>query len=115
LLGSADSGKSTLLKQMRIIYNVPFFRQEIESWRQLAFENVLHGMRYLVDSLPDLDLSLPATLSSAEKTINKGKDLYIHEGDTFPEEYLGAITALWNDSTVQTAVRRGGENALPEK
>ncbi|KAJ7886678.1 heterotrimeric G protein alpha subunit 4 [Mycena leptocephala] len=114
LLGSADSGKSTLLKQMRIIYDVPFSHQEIEFWRQLAFENVLHGMGYLLDSLPDLGLSLPATLSSAEQTINNGKHQYMYDDDTFPEQYLGAIAALWNDLTVQTAIRRGGESALPE-
>jgi guanine nucleotide-binding protein subunit alpha len=99
---------------MRIIYDVPFSRQEIEFWRQLAFENVLEGMRYLLEVLPDLDLSLPATLSSAEHTVKNGKR-FMHDGDTFPEEYFGAIAALWNDSTVQTAVRRGGESALPEK
>jgi guanine nucleotide-binding protein subunit alpha len=96
---------------MRIIYDVPFSYQEIEISRQLTFENVLHGMQYLLDSLPDLGLSLPATLSSAGQIINNGK----YHGDTFPEEYFGAIAALWNDLTVQTAIRRGGESALPEK
>ncbi|KAJ6568483.1 heterotrimeric G-protein alpha subunit, GPA2-like protein [Mycena capillaripes] len=59
LLGSGDSGKSTILKQMRLIHKVPFSAQETESFRQLVFENLTRGLKYLLDALPDMQLELP--------------------------------------------------------
>ncbi|KAJ7205686.1 heterotrimeric G protein alpha subunit 4 [Mycena haematopus] len=59
LLGSGDSGKSTILKQMRLIHRVPFSPAETESFRQLVFENLTRGLKYLLDALPDMELALP--------------------------------------------------------
>ncbi|KAK7065112.1 heterotrimeric G-protein alpha subunit 4 [Favolaschia claudopus] len=63
LLGSGDSGKSTILKQMRLIHKVPFSPQETESFRQLVFENLTRGLKYLLDALPDMELELPSSYS----------------------------------------------------
>ncbi|KAJ7362799.1 hypothetical protein DFH08DRAFT_951034 [Mycena albidolilacea] len=41
LLGSGDSGKSTILKQMRLIYRATFSPQETERFRQFGV-----GVRY---------------------------------------------------------------------
>ncbi|KAJ7481009.1 heterotrimeric G-protein alpha subunit, GPA2-like protein [Mycena galericulata] len=112
LLGSADSGKSTLLKQMRIIYSVPFSSHEIESYRQLVFDNLGLGIQPLLESLSDFGLSLPHALLPAAKIVQSERDLRF--GEPFPRQWLGAITRLWNDSIVQEAFRRGGEHALLE-
>ncbi|KAJ6505748.1 heterotrimeric G protein alpha subunit 4 [Mycena vitilis] len=64
LLGSGDSGKSTILKQMRLIHKVPFSAQETESFRQLVFDNLTRGLKYLLDALPDMELELPAAYSA---------------------------------------------------
>ena len=75
LLGAGDSGKSTVvkvrprsiqciepvpevivqffIKQMRIIHTVSWSTSEIESYRQLAFGNVLDGMRELLMAMKD--------------------------------------------------------------
>jgi hypothetical protein len=39
----------------------------------------------------------------------------IGDGVPFPPEYHAALTQLWADATVQTAVARGNAFALPEK
>ncbi|KAF7327280.1 Heterotrimeric G-protein alpha subunit 4 [Mycena kentingensis (nom. inval.)] len=58
LLGSGDSGKSTVLKQMRLINNVPFSPQETEHFRQLLFDNITGGLKTLLAALPDMQLDL---------------------------------------------------------
>ncbi|KAJ7349879.1 guanine nucleotide binding protein, alpha subunit [Mycena albidolilacea] len=112
LLGAADSGKSTILKQMRMKYNVSFSSSEIEAYRRLAFDNVIQGMRLLLASLPSLGLNLPDALRPAEELLNAATDL-CHDAP-FPADFSDAITALWNHSTVQEARRRGREIALQE-
>ncbi|KAF7300818.1 Heterotrimeric G-protein alpha subunit 4 [Mycena kentingensis (nom. inval.)] len=59
LLGAGDSGKSTILKQMRLIHRKPFTANEKEEFRQLVFENLTHGMRTVVEALPGMGLELP--------------------------------------------------------
>ncbi|KAF8206795.1 guanine nucleotide binding protein, alpha subunit [Mycena galopus ATCC 62051] len=66
LLGSGDSGKSTILKQMRLIHKVPFSAQETESFRQLVFENLMRGLKYLLDALPDMMLELPVVYTDVD-------------------------------------------------
>ncbi|CAK5279648.1 unnamed protein product [Mycena citricolor] len=67
LLGSGDSGKSTILKQMRLIHKVPFSPQEKEHFRQLVFDNLTRGLKYLLDALPDMDLELPAVYTDVDE------------------------------------------------
>ncbi|QRW05716.1 G-protein alpha subunit [Ceratobasidium sp. AG-Ba] len=58
LLGSGDSGKSTVLKQMRVIHNDKFTPLEVEAYRQLVFNNIITGLKMLNEALPELDSSL---------------------------------------------------------
>ncbi|KAJ6605462.1 hypothetical protein DFH09DRAFT_1121413, partial [Mycena vulgaris] len=46
---------------MRVIHRVPFSppRQETEFFRQLVFDNLTRGLKYLLDALPDMGLALP--------------------------------------------------------
>ncbi|KAJ7074547.1 heterotrimeric G protein alpha subunit 4 [Mycena amicta] len=64
LLGAGDSGKSTILKQMRLIHRVFFNSQEKESFRQLVFENLTRGLKSLLDALEHLYLELPDTYTN---------------------------------------------------
>lgn len=58
LLGSGDSGKSTVIKQMRILTKVPWTRGELESYRQIVFSNLIDGMKGIFQSLDDLNISI---------------------------------------------------------
>ncbi|KAJ6451199.1 heterotrimeric G protein alpha subunit 4 [Mycena sanguinolenta] len=113
LLGSGDSGKSTILKQMRLIHRVPFTTPEIESFRQLVFENLTRGLKYLLDALPDMELELPEAYSDADyELIEHAED--IGDGEPFPIRYYGPLARLWAEPVVQTAWNRGNEAAVPE-
>ncbi|KAF7344844.1 Guanine nucleotide-binding protein alpha-2 subunit [Mycena venus] len=112
LLGTADSGKSTILKQMRMLHHSSFSSSEIEAYRRLAFDNVIQGMRVLLASLPGLGLDLPDALRPAQETVTGAGDLC--DDAPFPADCFNAITALLKHSTVQEACRRGREIALPE-
>ncbi|KAJ7201996.1 guanine nucleotide binding protein, alpha subunit [Mycena haematopus] len=124
LLGSGDSGKSTILKQMRLIHRVPFSAAETESFRQLVFENLIRGMRYLLDALPDMGLELPEEYTEGEGggdgvSLAADVDLIEHaedlrDGEPFPMRYFAPLTRLWSQEIVSTAWARGNEAAVPE-
>ena len=58
LLGSGDSGKSTLIKQMRILTKVPWTPIELESYRQIIFLNLIDGIKGIFQTLDESGISL---------------------------------------------------------
>jgi len=135
VLGSGDSGKSTVLKvcaqlieptwhkcfradinilqQMRLIHRGPFSAQEVESFRQLVFNNLTHGLEYLLDSMGDMDLEVSLENEMYIDLIEGANDL--RDGEIFPWHFYGPLRQVWNDEGVQRAWERGNEAALPEK
>jgi len=112
LLGSGDSGKSTILKQMRLIHRVPFSSQEVESFRQLIFNNLTHGLKYVLDSMEDMQLAVSPENTEHIELIETANDL--RDGEVFPPDFYEPLKQLWNDRGVQQAWERGNEAALPE-
>ncbi|KAL4256002.1 P-loop containing nucleoside triphosphate hydrolase [Pleurotus pulmonarius] len=116
LLGSGDSGKSTVLKQMRLIHSVPFTPQEIETYRQLIFMNLTNGMGAVLEAMIDMHLTVSEdNLPHSElilKAMDEGTD--IRDGQPYPQEYLHPLEELWKDEMVQNAIARGNEAAIPE-
>lgn len=99
---------------MRIIHNIPFSSTERETFRRLVFQNVVQGMRDLLDAMetwgqtfehPDYAEFLRLFISLPE----------VSEGEPFPQSYYEPLKLLWQDSGVQTAQKRAHEIALPEK
>ena len=43
LLGAGESGKSTFLKQMKIIHGVVFEEDQITEYRQIIYSNMIRG------------------------------------------------------------------------
>ncbi|KAF8310845.1 guanine nucleotide binding protein, alpha subunit [Clavulina sp. PMI_390] len=114
LLGAGDSGKSTVVKQMRIIHNHKWGTTEIESYRQLAFSNVLDGIREILSAMRD-DLDLEIMEENEKYLPLVMKTAYnVKDGDPYPPTLLEPLTALWADPNVKAAYQRGNEVALPD-
>ena len=52
--GAGESGKSTVLKQMRLIYAQGFSRPEKEEWRAIIFNNILSAFKVIIDAMEEL-------------------------------------------------------------
>ncbi|CAE6496529.1 unnamed protein product [Rhizoctonia solani] len=113
LLGSADSGKSATLKQMRLAHKDNFNPQEIESYRQLVFNSIIRGAVMLVDALLIMQLQLSPKNEWFAETLRNINDL--RDGEVYPEQLLQPLLDFWGDPSVQEGWSRASEVALPEK
>ncbi|XP_043090610.1 guanine nucleotide-binding protein subunit alpha-12a [Puntigrus tetrazona] len=116
LLGAGESGKSTFLKQMRIIHGKEFDQKALLDFRDTIFENVIKGMRVLVDARDKL--GVPWQNSENEK---HGMFVMSFENKAgMPVEpctfqlYVPALQTLWSDSGIQDAYGRRSEFQLSE-
>lgn len=53
--GSGESGKSTIVKQMKIIHQSGYTRDELYTWRATVFRNVLESAQALVGAVDHFD------------------------------------------------------------
>ncbi|KAG8869482.1 hypothetical protein FRC20_001348 [Serendipita sp. 405] len=114
LLGSGDSGKTTIMKQMRLITDGSFSRHELESYRQLVFANLITGMKAIVESLPEIGLSIEddEEAFAAFTMVEHAAD--IKEGQPFPVEYLEPFRTLWHHPMIRRALPHCHKFAIPD-
>ena len=56
LLGAGESGKSTFLKQMRIIHGYTFDPGVLDEYREVIYNNIIRGMKVLIDARDKLGI-----------------------------------------------------------
>ena len=77
---------------MRLIHRVPFSAAEIENYRQLVFNNLTQGMKYLLDSMDDMGIPLSDESMSYVQLIDDAVDL--RDGQAFPQDYYEPLKKL---------------------
>ena len=57
LTGAGESGKSTILKQMKLIYTKEgISKNEKEEWRVIIFNNLLDGLKMIIDAMEEMGI-----------------------------------------------------------
>ncbi|KAG0635869.1 guanine nucleotide binding protein, alpha subunit [Tuber brumale] len=111
LLGAGESGKSTILKQMKLIHASGFSKNDRDDYRVIIFSNLLNSFKIILEAMESYDLTLQNEENEAHvELVIMERELGRQE--PFPKEYQKAFTSLWADGGVQTAVHRGNEFAL---
>ncbi|KAK3708046.1 Guanine nucleotide-binding protein alpha-2 subunit [Vermiconidia calcicola] len=100
LLGSGESGKSTIVKQMKIIHQNGYTVDELALYRHTIYKNVIDCAKALIGAMRQFEVEV-------ENPENKENSEYIMEYavDPDPQKALepkvgDAITAIWNDPCV---------------
>lgn len=113
LLGAGDSGKSTILKSMRIIHSVPFASLEIEHFRRLIFTNLIDGIRLVLDFMEDANLRF-ANEENIKNIPFIVARIELSGEESYPSEYFQILNQLWEDENVKKAIEIGHRAAIPE-
>ncbi|KAL2834973.1 guanine nucleotide binding protein, alpha subunit [Aspergillus cavernicola] len=113
LLGAGESGKSTIIKQMRIIHSGGFPDDERRQTRAVIYSNIVVAFKVLLEIMRTeiIDFEHDNTRPLAGFIENLEPDVGIDEA--FSDlKVRDAMNDMWNDSGVQKAVSKGHEFAL---
>ena len=72
LQGAGESGKSTILKQMRIIYSEGFHLDERKEVRQVIFSNMIVAFKIIAEEMRELGDSYEKSESEVVQTCKSG-------------------------------------------
>lgn len=114
LLGAGESGKSTFLKQMRIIHNINYDVTSQLEFRKIIYQNIIKGMKVLVDAQKKLNIPL----SNPENQL-LGDQILLFDNtaglnnNTFPQ-FQTMLNSLWSDKGIQNAFDRRNEYQLTD-
>ncbi|ORX84853.1 guanine nucleotide-binding protein alpha-2 subunit [Basidiobolus meristosporus CBS 931.73] len=105
LLGAGESGKSTILKQMRLIHNYGFTSQEREVYRTVIFRNAAQAIRDLLLGMEVLHI--PLSNQENARYIPLFEEIpELDSGDLYPQEYLDGMRAIWQDAGAQSCYQK---------
>jgi len=111
LLGAGESGKSTVLKQMKLIHEGSYTQEERESYLEIILSNTIQSMHVLLDAMEMMGIALqnPANNSRAQLIMDQPHQV---DGDHLPADVADAISGLWKDGGVQACFARSREFQL---
>ncbi|XP_013094975.2 guanine nucleotide-binding protein subunit alpha-12-like isoform X1 [Biomphalaria glabrata] len=114
LLGAGESGKSTFLKQMRIIHGQEFDDEQIREYRNVIYNNILKGMRVLIDARQKLHIPWgdESCAKDATKVFDFNANGVLKLDSAVFCDYVDSLKKLWSDSGIRTAFDRRREYQL---
>ena len=110
ILGTSESGKSTLLKSLKLHMEGPYSLEERAWFKEIIFDNVVQGMRVVLEAMEALDISIDGICLYHVQTIFM-QPLPV-EVKQLSMEVVNAIERLYMDSGVRETLRRAREYQL---
>ncbi|KAL2008307.1 hypothetical protein VTN00DRAFT_8289 [Thermoascus crustaceus] len=113
LLGAGESGKSTIIKQMRIIHAGGFPEDERRQNRAVIYSNIIVAFKVLLDIMRAEEIQFEKEESKPLAEFIDNTEPDVGSEEAFSDlKVKDAMRQLWDDSGVQQAVARGHEFAL---
>ncbi|KAK9078493.1 hypothetical protein SSX86_002550 [Deinandra increscens subsp. villosa] len=120
LLGAGESGKSTIFKQIKLLFQTGFDERELQSYTSVIHANVYQTIKILHDGAKELALSEAGSSKYELSVDNKeiGDKLSEIGGrldyPRLTEELVQDILKLWRDPAIQETYARGNELQVPD-
>lgn len=112
LLGAAESGKSTLVKQMKIIHSEGFTHSELCAFRPTVLDNLLSSMKYVLTGMGLLRIHLEHPSNKIYAEIALASPSCFDMEFRIIDKVRNALKVLWKDRGVRLAVARGYDYEL---
>ncbi|KAJ3442250.1 g protein alpha i subunit [Anaeramoeba flamelloides] len=109
LLGPGGSGKSTIVKQIRIIFNKAFRTiEERNRYKEIIYQNIVYSIQTLIAASYTMDYKLEEKNKKLSLLILQLPDKI----KKLPINQLKAIYKLWKDPSIQKVFLRSSEFQL---
>lgn len=113
LLGAGESGKSTILKQMKILHQGGYSEAEREAFREIIWSNTIQSMQVLLRGLKTLSPPIEVSDAAFEKLAEHILSLSSQGEDfVFTPEIAKVIKQLWQHPAVAACHDRASELQL---
>ncbi|CAH0562433.1 unnamed protein product [Brassicogethes aeneus] len=111
LLGAGESGKSTIVKQMKIIHEQGYSHEEREQYRPVVYSNTIQSLMAIIRAMGQLriDFADPSKTDIARQFFTYASAA--EEGELTPELVI-LMKKLWQDMGVQLCFARSREYQL---
>eukprot|EP00112_Aurelia_sp_Birch-Aquarium-sp1_P013248 Seg2804.3 transcript_id=Seg2804.3/GoldUCD/mRNA.D3Y31 product="Guanine nucleotide-binding protein G" protein_id=Seg2804.3/GoldUCD/D3Y31 len=111
LLGAGESGKSTLLKQIKIIHEEGYTSEDRKNFRPVVFDNVVQSMKAIVNAMESLGIEY------GDAVIAEDAGKFLVMADKQPEgalneEIVDLLKKLWKNDGIQLCFTRAREYQL---
>ena len=105
LLGAGESGKSTILRQMKLIHQGGYNVQELRAYRPIIYGNVIESMQQILRAADKFDFQLedPNNAEYKQLILSLGEQT---GPSILPEPVIEALTKLWSDLGVRRSLRK---------
>lgn len=120
LLGAGESGKSTIFKQIKLLFQTGFDEAELKSYISVVHANVYQTIKVLYDGSKELAQNTTESSKYALSVENKdiGEKLSEIGGrldyPRLTRELANEIEMLWKDAAIQETYSRGNELQVPD-
>lgn len=104
ILGSSESGKTTLLKYMRLFTDAGFDREERVDFAETNCTNIVQSVRVILDEMEFMNIPLEHQRNEQHATT-----VFIQASqpeERYSADVADAVTQLWADAGVQEAFNR---------
>uniref|UniRef100_A0A3B5JYR0 Guanine nucleotide-binding protein subunit alpha n=1 Tax=Takifugu rubripes TaxID=31033 RepID=A0A3B5JYR0_TAKRU len=105
LLGTGESGKSTFIKQMRIIHGAGYSDEDKRGFIRLVYQNIFTSMQSMIRATETLKIPYK---------FEQNREVDIEKISSFDQSYVVAIKSLWADPGIQEAYDRRREYQLSD-
>eukprot|EP01134_Creolimax_fragrantissima_P006687 CFRG6687T1 len=112
LLGAGESGKSTIVKQMRVIYSTGFSQKEREQMKKPIYSNICNALRTMIEFAEQADIQIDDPV--LERDVDWVMNNITEDHGVSPEniEFFERAARLWGCDRIQEAYRRSNEYQL---
>ncbi|XP_076218710.1 guanine nucleotide-binding protein subunit alpha-14 [Aptenodytes patagonicus] len=112
LLGTGESGKSTFIKQMRIIHGSGYTEEDRKSFTKLVYQNIFTAVQAMIRAMDTLKIQY--TSKENEESAQMIKEVEVDKVRVLERKQVEAIKKLWEDSGIQECYDRRREYQLSD-
>ncbi|KAE8633137.1 hypothetical protein XENTR_v10001794 [Xenopus tropicalis] len=112
LLGTGESGKSTFIKQMRIIHGSGYTDEDRKGFTKLVYQNIFTSMQAMIRAMDTLRIQY-----SSEQNMENAltvREVEVDKVSSLERKHVEAIKKLWEDEGIQECYDRRREYQLSD-
>uniref|UniRef100_A0A8C4NLT2 Guanine nucleotide-binding protein G(o) subunit alpha n=1 Tax=Eptatretus burgeri TaxID=7764 RepID=A0A8C4NLT2_EPTBU len=112
LLGAGESGKSTIVKQMKIIHEDGFSGDDVKQYKPVVYSNTIQSLAAIVRAMDTLGIEYGDKDRRADAKMVCDVVSRMEDTEPYSPELLSAMKRLWVDAGLQECFSRASEYQL---